>query len=241
MLEKAGPTAKFSRGARRGRASRSLPPRDEPERLDEPSPSLLLNEGLVVTAPMSGQRILGQTKQHFAYGHLLKQGPHIRPLTPEDLNAPPLGSSDGESAKEDSDFEDVRPPKRMKRSSTEEDVKIKNRSSSLPGQSQSVTTSLACEPSNIPPLSFTSSTKLDDADEPYGPFSSQSRSSQPKKTYRRGVKNIHTVGPELKQKKDVKKASKPAHSRGASGFKTRDFGTSLSLGRPMSILALLGA
>lgn len=195
----------------------------------------------MVTAPMSGQRILGQTKQHFAYGHLLKQGPHIRPPTPEDPKAPPLGSSDEESAKEDSDFEEVRPTKRIKRSSSEEDVKIKSRSSSPPGQSQSVTTSLACEPSNIPPSSWTSRTKPDEADEPYGPFSSQSRSSQPKKTYRGGVKNIHTAGLESKQKKDVKKASKSAQNRGATGFKRWDVGDSLSMGRPMGILALVVA
>ncbi len=192
-------------------------------------------------APTLKPRRIGQTKHEFNGVHLLTQGPHIRPPTPEDFKAPPLGSSDEESAKEDPDFEEVRPTKKIKRSSGEEDAKIKSRSSTPPAQSQSVTTSLACEPSNIPPSVWTSRTKPDEADEPYGPFSSQSRSSQPKKTYRGGVKNIHTAGPELKQKKDVKKASKPAQNRGATGFKTRDVGDSLSLGRPMGILALVVA
>lgn len=192
----------------------------------------------MLTAPMY-QRRVGQTKQDFTYGHLLQQGPHLRPPTPEDPKAPPQGSSDEESAKEDSEFEEVRPTKRVKRSTSEEFVKIKSRSSSPPRQSKSTTTTFACEPSNIPPASWTSSTKLDEADEPYGPFSSQSRSSQPRKTY--GVKNIHTAGPGSKQKNDVKKASKPAQSRGATGFKRRDLGDSLSLGRPMGVLAVVVA
>lgn len=192
-------------------------------------------------APSLKPRRVGQTKHEFNGVHLLTQGPHIRPPTPEDLEAPPLGSSDEESAKEDSDFEEFRPTKRIKRSSSEDDVKIKSRSSSPPGQTQSVTTSLACEPSNIPPSSWTSQTKFDDADEPYGLFSSQSRPSQPKKTYSRGVNNIHTAGPELKQKKDVKKASKPAKNQGATEFKTRDLRHSFSLGEPTSILALVVA
>lgn len=226
---------RLSRGTRRGRASRSLP-------LSEgPSQTLLLNEGLLVTAPMSNQRRIGLRKHTLSYDHLLKHGPHARPPTPEDLKAPPLGSSDEESAKEDSDFEGFRPTKRRKRSSSEEHAKIKSRSSPPPGQNQSGTTSLACEPSNIQPSSWTSRTKFEEADEPHGPFGSQSRSSQPKNTYGRGVNNIHTAGPKLKQKKDVKKASKFAKNRGATGFENRDLGDALSLGEPTNILALVVA
>lgn len=181
-------------------------------------------------------RRIGQTKHDLNYGHLLTKGPHIRPRTPEDLLAPPLGSSDEETAKEDSDFEEFRPTKRRKRSSNEEDIKIKSRSSSPPGQSQ--TTSLACEPSNIVPSSFTT-IKSEDDDELDGSFRSYLRSSQTRKSYGRGLKNIHIAAPKSKQKEDVKKASKPAQSWGATEFKSRDLGDSLLLGKKMGIMVLV--
>lgn len=178
-------------------------------------------------APSVKPRRIGQRKHDLNYGHLLTNGPHIRPPTPEDLLAPPLGSSDEGTPKEDSDFDEFRATKRLKRSSDEKDIKIKSRSSSPPGQSQ--TTSLACEPSNIVPSSFTT-IKSENDDELDGSFSSYLRSSQSKKNYGRGLKNIHTAVPKSKQKKDVKKASKPAQSRGVTEFKSRDLGDSLLLG-----------
>ena len=186
-------------------------------------------------------RFLGMRKEHLPYGHLLKTLPSnmdkpstIRPPTPEDFNAPPQSSSDEESVKEDSEFEDARPAKRRKGSDDEEGITMKRMSSSPPRQSKTAASTLASEPSTIPLSSWTSSTKKEedsDLDEPF----SQVRSSQTKKgrTYGGGMKNIHTSDPKGKQKRGPKKTSSLAGRQNTDGFIRRDLGAMLSLGRTM--------
>lgn len=185
---------------------------------------------------MPKQRSIGQTRLELPYVHLLRHGPHMRPPTPEDLKAPPQSSGDEEPAEEDSEFEEARPTKRQKRSNSQEDVKVESRSSSPPRQSQS--TILACEPSNIQPSSWTK-TKYDDDEDLGEYFSSQLRSSQPQKSYGGGartVRNIHTSSPHASKRKGGKKAPDRAQIRDRNGFKTRDVGGALLLGRSATML-----
>ena len=193
---------------------------------------------------MTKPRSIGLKSEKLSYGHLLTILPSgmekqqtIRPPTPEDLTAPPQGSSDDESARGDSELEgDARPAKRRKTNIKTEWYLRKERSSS-PIQSEKAAGTLVCGPSNIPPSSFVSATSHGRDSDEEGPFGSSQMNRG--KVYRRGVKNIHTSGPKGKRKEVANKASSPFRSQGTGGFRSKDLREMFTLGNWTAARALI--
>ena len=189
----------------------------------------------MLTASMTKPRSIGLKNEKLSYGHLLTTLPSgtekpqtVRPPTPEDLTAPPQGSSDDESAREDSEFEDDTRPAKRRKTSIETEWDLKKERSSSPIQSEKAAGTLVCEPSNIAPSSFVSATSHGRDSDEEGPFGSSQMNRG--KIYRRGVKNIHTSSPKGKPKGVANKASSPFRSQDTGGFRSKDLREMLTLG-----------
>lgn len=154
---------------------------------------------------------------------LLEYGPHRkstpqppRPPSPDDVEAPPQGSSDEAGNDEDSDDSELGLSRATKRRKKSHERAFDNgivESGELP-----------TAPSNIRSSSFTTSqrSKLDDDHE--DPFSSQARSSQPRKpgkTYTK-LKNIHKAAQKTPETKACKKQSNVANDDKTTGFRIPD-------------------
>lgn len=170
------------------------------------------------------------------WGHQLQTLPCVRPATPENVAAPPQGSSEEElvieaSGDESSEFDYTRPTKR-RRQNNDEVGTMTRKSTSSPAVDESATGALACEPSNIAPSSFTRQSENSDEDELF-------KSSRTKrgKTYVRAINNIHTSRPNG-QGKETKKDLRSTRIRKGSGFIKSDTGRLLSQGRSRDLSAL---
>ena len=198
----------------------------------------------MLTASMTKPRSIGLKNEKLSYGHLLtrlssrtEKQQTIRPPTPEDLTAPPQGSSDDESVRVDSEFEDdARPPKRRK-TSIETEWGLKKERSLSPNQSENAAGTFVCEPSHIPPSSFVSATSHGRDSDEEGPFGSSQTNRG--KVYRRGVKNIHTSSPKGKPKGAANKASSPSRSQDTGGFRSKDLRGMFKLGNWTAAQALI--
>lgn len=129
---------------------------------------------------------------------------NTRHQTPEDVEAPPRGSSDEESP--DTEFEDPRPNKKRKTSQEEVgDNKgvVRSSSTRLVGGELG---ELPSEPSNIQISSFSTSQRVNvDGYEEDPFFGSQGKTSQSRKT-KTYAKNIHTASKEVKEEKPVERS-----------------------------------